>query len=484
MSYLRTYKLSELYEISSGISTKSSQSGHGYPFCSFSTIFNNPILPDVLPDLMDASKIDRETYSIKEGDVLLTRTSETLDELAMTSVALKDYPDATFSGFAKRLRPITNKVYPKFMAFFFRSEYFRKIINNKAVMTLRASFNEDIFYDISFELPPLDDQIKAGDFLYDIELKIRNNNLLASEFKNLSDLIFDFWFINYEYPINGKRYKSNGGKLNWNEKINSFIPDEWKVLRVKDLVKNEIGGDWGKENYIGNYTQEVACIRGTDIPFILGGEKSNLEIRFILEKNKNKILRSGDYIIEVSGTPGRSTYINECLVKRYRKPIIASNFCYAFSFKNKELMYWFDSIWKKLYESGTTKGFSGKTTIANLLFDSLAESVYVAVPPIDLIKKYNEIVEPMYEKIQNLYDENQRLNDLRNFLINYFMTGQVTIKQVENKVDKIAKKNVTVTSKNDLRFELWLQQQGLAARGDIDKKTLKEIFDAMDDDDK
>ncbi len=175
MTYLKTYKLSELYQISSGISTKACQAGHGYPFCSFSTVFNNRILPDVLPDLMDTSENDRLKYSIKYGDVLLTRTSETLDELAMTSVALSDYPNATYSGFTKRLRPISDSAYPKFMVHFFRSDYFRKIVNNKAIMTLRASFNENIFNDISFELPQLSDQIKAGDFLYSIEKKIRNN---------------------------------------------------------------------------------------------------------------------------------------------------------------------------------------------------------------------------------------------------------------------------------------------------------------------
>lgn len=34
------------------------------------------------------------------------------------------------------------------------------------------------------------------------------------------------------------------------------------------------------------------------------------------------------------------------------------------------------------------------------------------------------------------------------------------------------------------RFELWVSQQGLAARGTLDKTTLRELFDAMDDEDK
>ena len=105
MNNLKKYKLDELYEMGSGISSTKEQAGHGYPFASFSTVFNNIFLPNELKDLMDTSKEQRETSSIREGDVLITRTSETSDELAMSCVALKDYPNATFSGFVKRLRP-------------------------------------------------------------------------------------------------------------------------------------------------------------------------------------------------------------------------------------------------------------------------------------------------------------------------------------------------------------------------------------------
>ena len=104
MNNIRKYALSDLYDMSSGISTAKGQAGHGSPFVSFSTVFNNYFLPDALPDLMNTNVKEQDTYSIYEGDILLTRTSETIDELAMSCVALKDCPTATYSGFTKRLR--------------------------------------------------------------------------------------------------------------------------------------------------------------------------------------------------------------------------------------------------------------------------------------------------------------------------------------------------------------------------------------------
>ncbi len=177
MSKLTKYRFSDLYDMSSGISSSKQQAGHGSPFVSFSTVFNNYFLPDDLPDLMDTSEKEQEIFSVKQGDIFITRTSETVDELAMSCVALKDYPKATFSGFTKRLRPKTSGVaYDKYMAFFLRSRYFRKVIDCNTIMTLRASFNEDMFSFLSLYLPSYEEQVKIGDLLYNIERKIQCNN--------------------------------------------------------------------------------------------------------------------------------------------------------------------------------------------------------------------------------------------------------------------------------------------------------------------
>lgn len=172
MSRLNNYRLSELYEMSSGISTKPEQAGKGAPFLSFGTIYSNYILPDVLDDRMDTTPAEQEKYSIRYGDVFLTRTSETIDELAMSSVALKNYPTATFSGFAKRLRPLDCSFpNPAFMAFYLRSPHFRKIIECMTTMTTRASFNEDLFSFLNVTLPSLDEQFSIGELLVSIEKK-------------------------------------------------------------------------------------------------------------------------------------------------------------------------------------------------------------------------------------------------------------------------------------------------------------------------
>lgn len=190
MNNLHEYRFSDLYDIASGISSSKAQAGHGKPFLSFSTVFNNFFLPNELLDLMDTDENQQKTCSIEAGDIFLTRTSETVDELAMSSVALKNYPQATFSGFTKRLRPkVKGITYPKYMAYYLRSRYFRKVITNNTIMTLRASFNEDMFSFLNLYLPDYDEQIKIGDMLYNLEMKIQCNKKINDNLWGYSDMV-------------------------------------------------------------------------------------------------------------------------------------------------------------------------------------------------------------------------------------------------------------------------------------------------------
>ena len=85
-----------------------------------------------------------------------------------------------------RLRPKTARiVYPKYMAFYFRSELFRKAVTNNAFMTLRASFNKDIFTFLDIYLPDYHEQVKIGDMLYSIAVSYTHLDVYKRQELNL-----------------------------------------------------------------------------------------------------------------------------------------------------------------------------------------------------------------------------------------------------------------------------------------------------------
>lgn len=80
----------------------------------------------------------------------------------MSSVALKDYPNATFNGFCKRLRikkdtPI--QVDPVFIGYYLRSHFFRNEVTKQTIMTTRASLNSTVINTLQVTLPSIEAQL-------------------------------------------------------------------------------------------------------------------------------------------------------------------------------------------------------------------------------------------------------------------------------------------------------------------------------------
>lgn len=420
MNNLKEYKLNQLYKMDSGIGTSKKQAGHGAPFVSFSDIFNNEILPDELTEKMDTTKEEQEKYSVKKGDILITRTSETLDELAMSSVALKDYPKATFSGFAKRLRPIQNNItYDKFMAFYMRSRYFRKIINSKAVMTLRASFNDAIFSYISILLPEYKEQVKIGDCFYEIEKKIRNNIKINKELENIGKDIYDYWFLQYEYPKDEENsYDLSKEKFVWNDELKMQIPKNWKVKKISEIVNLISGYAFSSKEYTEKGKYKLYTIKNVHDGNIV--EKVDNYINDIPNSMPNEcILHPNDIVMSLTGNVGRVglVYEENALLNQRLLKIVPKNNHIAFIY-----LLFRSSYMKTLMErlaTGTSQKNLSPVDIGN---------IKIVVPSESILDKFDEICNSMIYKCVNNLKENQELICLRDFLLPLLMNGQVGFK--------------------------------------------------------
>ena len=301
-------------------------------------------------------------------------------------------------------------------------------------MTLRASFNEAMFSYLEIMLPDFDTQKKIGDFLYSLEKKKQINNQINQELEAMAKTLYDYWFVQFDFPDqNGKPYKSSGGKMVYHPELKREIPEGWGVTTFSSWISDNKTGDWGKETSQGNYTLEVDCIRGADINGLSGNGKTDMPTRFILEKNKNKLLTDFDIVIEISGgsptqSTGRIVGISENVLNRFDLPLICSNFCKAVSLKEQETFYNFVYEWKNLYDNGVLFSWEGKTSgIKNLLFDSFVTNYHITQPPIDLMEQFFDYASSVDRKIQLLLKQNQELTQLRDWLLPMLMNGQVKV---------------------------------------------------------
>ena len=415
MNSIIKYRFSDLYSISSGISSTKEQAGHGAPFVSFSTVFNNIFLPDELLDKMDTSPTEQAACSIKEGDILLTRTSETIDELAMSSVAAKDYPNATFSGFVKRLRPKTNGIaYYKYLALYLRGYLFRQTVTNNAFMTLRASFNEDIFSYLYLYLPPYDQQVLIGDLFYKIEQKIRLNTRLCSELESMARIIYDYWFVQFDFPDEcGKPYRSSGGEMVLCQELGREVPKGWKVGNLYDIA-DYINGLACQNFRPAEGEASLPVIKIKEMHEGISAEtecvSANIPAKNVIEDGD--ILFSWSATLEAMYWTGGKGGLNQHIFKVEPKDGFPSEFVF----------YQLSAYIVNFVKVAEAR----KTTMGHITSDHMQQS-RIVLPPFDILCHFHNTVAAQHAMIIKYRKENHELTGLRDWLLPMLMNGQARV---------------------------------------------------------
>lgn len=167
-------RLRFLGSLQNGISKSSEEFGFGYPFISYGDTYKNIELPKNVNGLVNSNKQDREIYSVIEGDVLFTRTSETVEEIGFASTCLETIKEATFAGFLIRFRPNTNRLFKGFSKYYFRCDLNRKFFVKEMNLVTRASLSQNLLNNLSVVLPSYEEQIEIYSAL---ELKVNSINV-------------------------------------------------------------------------------------------------------------------------------------------------------------------------------------------------------------------------------------------------------------------------------------------------------------------
>lgn len=342
---------------------------------------------------------------------------------------------------------------------FYILKYKKKEILGKAGGSIQKNLYISALETISLNHKNLQTQKAIAKVLSDLDAKIEVNNKINAELEAMAKTLYDYWFVQFDFPSTNtplsrgaggvlKPYKSSGGKMVYNKELKREIPEGWEVHSFSTWIANDKSGDWGKESKQGNYINKVSCIRGADLNGVNGKGDVNSPTRFILEKNSHKLLEVGDFIIEISGgsptqSTGRMAFITRETLDRFDNPLICSNFCKAVTLKDEKSIYNFAYEWNRLYDAGVLFGWEGKTSgIKNLLFDSFVTNHKVVLPSKEVMELFYDKAKPIHAKIQKNLKENQKLSELRDWLLPMLMNGQVTVKQAQQELAKVAEDGV------------------------------------------
>ena len=402
MSEWRSVKLGDLYEVHNGLSKGGKFFGSGYPFLTFSTVFNNYFIPDEMTDLVQSTEAERKNYSVLRGDVFVTRTSETSDELGMSCVALKDYPNATYNGFTKRMRPITDQVLPEYIGYYMRMPSFRGEFQAFSTMTTRASLKNEDLLSLTVKLPSLDVQEKIAQTLRNYDNLINNNNKQIILLEEAAQRLYKEWFVDLHFP----RYED--------VQILDGIPEGWENKNTVDLSTVLRRGISPVYNEKGRYTViNQKCIRTA----IMGlDEARKQEKEYPDEIN----LQDADTVICSTGigTLGRVGQV----YGEYPATTIDSHVTLVRAKRYKNLLYYSIKA-KQDYLMGLGRG----STNQQELYKNVIGETEVLWPSSDIASKFEEIATPIHRMITVLNRTIYEAKEARDRLLPMLMSGEIEL---------------------------------------------------------
>ena len=163
-SHWEQTKLGYLGSLSNGVSRGSEYFGKGHPFITYGDVYKNDVISHP-SSLCMSDERDWVTYSVCKGDIFFTRTSETTDDIGISSVCMDTIEKCCFSGFLIRFRPKGERLSPSFSRFYFRSTFPLIHFTKEMNQVTRSSLSQGLLKTCHVLIPPLQEQERISSYL-------------------------------------------------------------------------------------------------------------------------------------------------------------------------------------------------------------------------------------------------------------------------------------------------------------------------------
>ena len=140
--------------------------GHGQArFVTYMNVFSNPISN---PEMTEPIEIDPKQNEVEVGDVFFTTSSETPEEVGMSSILLEKRGKTYLNSFCFGFRP-SEKIDSYYLAYMLRSESTRAKIILLAQGISRYNISKNKVMEIAVSLPSLDEQKMIGQYFSQLD---------------------------------------------------------------------------------------------------------------------------------------------------------------------------------------------------------------------------------------------------------------------------------------------------------------------------
>lgn len=238
---LTKYKLGDIANVEiSGVDKKCIDQEMPVRLCNFVDVYRNwAITSEMAEGFMEATarQVEISKFTIKKGQVALTKDSETRDDIGISTYIADDFDDVVLGYHNALITPNPELLNGKYLNALFHTEYAKKYFAfNASGSGQRYSLSLEALNSFPVLLPQtLKEQEAIGNIFSHIDRKILLNRSINQNLEAMAKQLYDYWFVQFDFPDeNGKPYRSSGGEMVWNDKLKRKIPKGWDVVKLDD----------------------------------------------------------------------------------------------------------------------------------------------------------------------------------------------------------------------------------------------------------
>lgn len=377
------------------------------------------------PDYTEVEKfVNKETYDnwfrtghIQNKDIIIP----TVGTIGNVAISLQNRGSVAQNLIALRLN---KKCSPIFIYYLLSSPEYKEKLLNLDIGGVQPSIKVPHLLNLRISILKLAEQKQIAEILSSLDDKIELNRQINANLEKIASTLFKRWFVDFEFPDeNGKPYKSSGGKMIDSEL--GSIPEGWKVGFLTDFVNIGKGlsykgsdlDDEGRDVLVG-----LKCFeRG-------GGFRVDGIKRFKGDFKEQHLVNRGDLIIAMTDlTQGAEVLGKPAIIPNIDKAdnIIASLDVSILRPKTLEITkaYLFVLFMRKETQDYLF-AYSNGSTVLHLSIKGLNEFKLVVASD-TILQRFNNIVDPIFENVQILNEENQDLIQARDSLLPRLMNGKI-----------------------------------------------------------
>ena len=312
---------------------------------------------------------------------------------------------------------VKEQVNKYFIKYILSTKEFQKYIQLVSHGSTIKNLSPSQVADYEFNCCNYEYQDKIAFLLKSLDEKIDNNNKINEELESMAKTIYDYWFLQFEFPtVEGKPYKSSGGKMVWNEELKRKIPEGWGKGYLRDILNLHTDTISKKQIKKTDLYTPIDCLPKKKMCFYDEALIEEAQSSLIKYRKRDILLGAMRvYFHRVCIAPSDGITRTTTFVLR---PKHDKNLGFSYQTINRN-----DSI------DYATKNSIG-TQQPYAVWENNLEDFYFAMPPLELMIKYSERVENSIKLIIKNTKEIKELTSLRDFILPLLMNGQVGFREL------------------------------------------------------